>query len=498
MYCPSIPPLNAHLRDDCEPSLSEEFQKSEYVLRLTLEGCNEANLFHDVMAMNGDAYFSVLSGGTKKSDRRQRCYPVSSLQDVLRELAPAADTWITQAEFSAPTRRIVDFQRVSVCWVDVDTYKIPELQYKLPEQLLSILLRKCQSEGLPEPSLVVFSGRGLQVKWLLHSAVERPNLPLWNALQRELCRRLMPIGGDPLSSDGSRVLRLVDSFHSVSGEQVRVIHSPLHTYNFETFANALPATQLPVLDGVLELGKGTSEPGRLALREWTCGPDPITPRVSPGHVVTETSLANLRRFLPSKLAWDRLGDLDKLAEIRGYRNGAPDGMRDAFIFASATFLSQAVYRLPEFSLEVEALAGKYAPHWSKERVRQCISGVVDRIRIFSSGKCIEFQGRCFDPRYTFSNSKLLDWLKISADEETQLVTIISKFEKARRDRVHKQFVRREAGVIERDIYLAEVGSTAEQRHASARLLRQQSKTWAEVAVALGYKNAVTARVACSR
>ena len=270
------------------------------------------------------------------------------------------------------------------------------------------------------------------------------------------------------------------------------------TYHFEQLANELSANALTVREDILELSQSAAEHGQVVLREPASVSDCTVSKEFPGHIVTASSLANLRRFLPSQLAWDRLGDLDRLAEMRGYCNGAPDGMRDAFVFAGATFLSQAVYRLPEFSLEVEALAGKYAPLWSRERVRQCTSGVVDRMRIYSSGKCIEFQGRTFDPRYTMSNAKLLEWLKISANEETQLVTIISKFEKARRDRALKQFVRREAGVIERAIYLAEVGNTAEQRHASARVLRQQSKTWAEVAVALGYKNAVTARVACSR
>ena len=48
----------------------------------------------------------------------------------------------------------------------------------------------CQEEGIPCPSILVFSDRGLQAKWFLDAALPRQALPRWNACQRYLVDRL--------------------------------------------------------------------------------------------------------------------------------------------------------------------------------------------------------------------------------------------------------------------------------------------------------------------
>ena len=77
-----------------------------------------------------------------------------------------------------------------------------------------------------------------------------------------------------------------------------------------------------------------------------------------------------------------------------------------------------------------------------------------------------------------------------------LATIVSRGEAARRHaerEVQRRAVQREAaGAMTREVYEGK----AEQKRASARLLRAQGKTWAEVAKAVGYKDANSARVAC--
>lgn len=481
----------------CLPSNGTSFQKSEFALRLTLLGASEPDLYHDTSAPDGTAYFAMLTSTRDKDGLRQHCYPVSSMPLVLENLDPSLDTWISQAEFFTWTRRLVHFKRVGLGWVDVDTYKVPALQAKTPDQLLAVLLEACLKAGLPEPSLVVFSGRGLQVKWLFDSALPRPALPRWNLVQRELCRRLTEIGGDPKASDGSRVLRLVGTTNTKSGAVVSVIHSPLHTYSFDKLADSvLPLTRAE-LQELREQRQYAAENGGLALQVIKGGLDRANLSKPTTHLVSTESKGNLRAFIPSQLAWARLNDLDKLAELRGYNHGAPDGMRDTFVFLGATFLAQAIVHVPRFTLEINALAAKYAPHWSRERVRQCTSGVVDRMRRFLAGERIEFNGRMFDPRYTLKNATLLDWLEITSAEEQVMGTIISKPEKARRHADTERNRRRSDGAVTRAEYLATVGAAAEQKRATGLLIRAQGKTWSAVATAVGYKNANAARVACT-
>lgn len=481
----------------CQPSTGLGYARSEFALRLTLVSCSEPDLYHDTSAPDGTAYFAMLTGTRDADGRRQNCYPVSSMPLVLENLDPSLNTWISQAEFFTWTRRLVHFKRVGLAWVDVDTYKIPALQTRTPDQLLSILLTTCENVGVPEPSLVVFSGRGLQVKWLFDCALPRPALPRWNLVQRELCLRLEKIGGDPKACDGSRVLRLVDTVNTTSGAVVKVIHSPLHTYNFDKLADSMLPLTRAELQELRERRQHAEEHDGLVLQDVKGRLDRANASKPTGHLVSTHSKGNLRPFVPSQLAWDRLNDLDKLAELRGFSHGAPDGHRDTFVFLGSTFLAQAIVHVPRFSLEVNALAEKYAPRWSKDRVRQCTSGVVDRMRRFLAGERVEFNGRTCDPRYTFNNTTLLDWLEITPAEEQEMTTLISKPEKARRHADTERNRRRSEGALTRAEYIAKVGATAEQKRATGRLIRAQGDSWAAVATAVGYKNATAARVACA-
>ena len=51
--------------------------------------------------------------------------------------------------------------------------------------------QRLTDEGIPPASLVVHSGRGLYLKWLLKSPLPQAALPRWNAVQRELVSRLV-------------------------------------------------------------------------------------------------------------------------------------------------------------------------------------------------------------------------------------------------------------------------------------------------------------------
>lgn len=63
---------------------------------------------------------------------------------VLAECDPSNDTWISQAEFWAPTRRLVHFMRVGLLFIDLDTYKVPGLAGLSPDELLKKLLVLCE------------------------------------------------------------------------------------------------------------------------------------------------------------------------------------------------------------------------------------------------------------------------------------------------------------------------------------------------------------------
>jgi hypothetical protein len=309
------------------------------------------------------------------------------------------------------------------------------------------------------PSLVIYSGRGLQAKWLLERPLPRAALPRWNAVQKELVARLEPFGADPGARDASRVLRLVDTVNTRSGERVRVLWVQRHAedvrrYPFEWLAETL----LPVSREALQLKR---QP-------------PTAPR-TPLKVLPGGKTGNLRVFSGRQLAWDRLEDLRKLAQRRGWtEHGIPHGYRSKYVHWCLNFLllsgavpANQLYR------EAQALVREVCPDFDKD-VRSVLSTLYRKAKAYEAGERIEFNGRTYPPLYTPRNRTLLALFDVQDDEMKALKTIITPEEAAER---HRERNRK----IDRAAYL----ETAEQRQAYARMLRAKGLSIRDISAEIG-------------
>ena len=383
----------------------------------------------------------------------QRAYPLGEMPKVIEALDQERDTWISQAEFLQPNRRVVYLLRLNLCFVDLDTYKT-HWRGVAPELLCRRVWGYCLDEGIPPPSLALYSGRGLQVKWLLESALPRAALPRWNAVQKQLVALLAPFGADPGARDASRLLRLVDTVNTRSGERVRVLwvnehHGEVQHYNFEY----LTQTLLPL--------------GREALHERQVG---RRLRVIPGQ-----KTGNLRVFSGRQLAWDRLEDLRTLAKLRGWtEQGVPHGYRSKYIHWCLNFLllSGAVHASQLFQ-EAQALVREVCPDFNKD-VRSVLSTLYRKAQAYEAGEKIEFGGKAYPPLYTPRNSTLHELFEIQEAEVAHLKTIITAQAATERDRQRK---RKE---VNRAIYL----ESAEQRRVEAQRRRAQGDSLQQIADAL--------------
>ena len=137
------------------------------------------------------------------------------------------------------------------------------------------------------------------------------------ACQKHLVSKLSSLGADPAAKDASRVLRLVNTVNTKSGNICRVVSvlerdgAPIR-YNFEYLAEML----LPVARWDIEKQRQTKAEQKLQLL--------------PGG-----RQSNLRGFSGRQLAWDRLEDLRKLDELRG---GLAEGERMRHLFWRINFL----------------------------------------------------------------------------------------------------------------------------------------------------------------
>ena len=371
------------------------------------------------------------------------------LPEVLRTIGDTPDCYISQGEFKRPNRRTVNLLRMGVCWADLDYYNVMR-EFSTPQHMCSAFLQHCVDIGLPLPSILIDSGKGAYAKWILDRPIPHQALPRWNAVQRLLLERIEEFGADRNASDASRVLRIVGTRNAKTGRNVEILwENPYSlTYDFE--------------DLVFEVLPLSREEYRA---KWRAENQKPTVRQKSLFIAKERRLETDRRVVqhlynPYTLNWNRLIDLRKLVELRSW-NVPPKGWQDKFLFFSTCFLSWSM-KPQRLYQEVEQLALEFAPEWSLSEVRGVLSTTIKRAQQAADAELVDWDDRKVDPRYRWSNQRLIEELQVTADEQQHMLTIIDTKEKYQRR--NKKRSKQSRGA-----YL----SRAADRRLEARQLRQQ-------------------------
>jgi hypothetical protein len=123
----------------------------------------------------------------------------SELEYVLRQF-PSTDSYISQNRFARKRRLTANLLELNAIWSDIDFRDIPELADKHPEYVLDLCLFELHKNKIPEPSLVVFSGRGLYLIWL-HSPAPFSKVTQWQSAINRIHRILKEFGADAKAKD---------------------------------------------------------------------------------------------------------------------------------------------------------------------------------------------------------------------------------------------------------------------------------------------------------
>lgn len=405
-------------------------------------------------------FFSLLVGSGKT--KKQSSHRLTDMPTVLRLVDKSRDSWLSQAEFMAPNRRVVNLARIGLLFSDLDTYNCEWSQGKSPDQLAQAVLFGCADAGIPEPSILIYSGRGIQAKWLLDGPLPRQALPRWNACQKHLVNALRPWGADSAARDASRVLRLVDTVNTKSGAVCQVIHvnegadGLPKRYDFEELCEWI----LPIARSELEDAKRARELRKAALQ----------------LVQGSAAVKRLKGFSGRQLSWDRLEDLRKLATLRG---GVAENMKTTTLFWQLNFLllsgatnSQLMYH------EAAELAKNINPKWSHRAPE--LSTLYSKAKAHEAGELVEHGKYKLSPLYTPKNDTLINIFQITDEEQAQLKTIISPAMAAARHRARETSRRRAAGAVERADYL----KAAQDKRQQAIALKEQGLSVRKIALQL--------------
>lgn len=337
----------------------------------------------------------------------QRHYRPEQLAEQLTNYM-GEDIYYSQNTFYKPQRRIENIRQLRNLYIDLDCYLF---NYD-PDFVVRKLELEYFKQSIPEPNLIIFSGRGVVLVWLIEP-VPYKALPLWNAVQQYFLEQLKDVGGDPKASDAARVFRLAGSINSKNGAEVHVEYR--HGYRY-----ALRDIQYDYLP------------------ELT--PKPKTERKKPGRRKKVVQLFNIY-----SLNHARILDITKLVELRNYQ---VTGYREVICFLYRYWMccfcndTEEAYRQ---TLELNNTFNYPLPERElKSATRSAEKAYEARSNKEANERAIKrgYPGA----GYNISNAKLIRWLDITQEEMEHMKTIFNPAEKRRRDRIRKDKERRESGI----------------------------------------------------
>lgn len=350
------------------------------------------------------------------------------------------DVYFSQNTFHKPQRRIENIRQLRSLYVDVDQY----LFNYSPEWVIGKMETELFGDKVPDPNIIIHSGRGFVVIWL-HEPVPYMALPLWQAIEKHFSDQFQALGGDTRATDAARVFRIAGSINSKSGEEVTVQYR--HDYRYTL--RQLQQDYLPELP---------ADP-----RRKTKG--------KPGKK------ANL--FNTYTLHYARLQDIVKLVELRHYDvKGYRETVCFLYRYWSCCFLQdeqEALEQTLQLNAEfLEPLTKREVTKATRSAEKAWLAKDDAEANRVAKEKGYPGAG------YNISNKKLIEWLDITEEEQQHLSSIIGRREKYERNNERREKARREAGKATREEYLDQ----AEKRRTEAKRMREMGMSYRKIAAAM--------------
>ena len=394
---------------------------SAVVLTPELDHLRKLHLADNEHLKEGNLY--VFLCYVKDGDFQQRRVKMKDLETKTLELMHEHDgetIWISQNAFyshkSLTSRREKDCYYINAAYVDVDPYHTEEYKDVPVKEVIELALKKLKEQGFPEPTNVVFSGRGFQFIWKLNrvflSSKKRDARRRWGKVQEHLCKELAEFGSDKNALDISRIFRLAGTNNPKSNRLAKIVDEVgdgYHRYDFDWFADeVLPMTR-EEHNKVVQLKKAKAEQERREREEKRAK------KAFRKDINGEQKLH--KKQTVSGLMQTRIDEMLRLAEYRYNGRSVDVGMRDMFIFLISVSMSY-ISHSSKLHGRMSKIAAKLAPELTEKEIAGMISANIKRMKDAENGNTedYEYEGKKVDPRYRYSTKRLISDLEITEDE----------------------------------------------------------------------------------
>ena len=342
------------------------------------------------------------------------------------------NVYISINTFYSTFRRLEYLKELKAQFIDLDVYKTGFTK----EQIIMHLEADYFNKSIPRPNLIIDSGRGLYLIWLLNSVPSKA-LPLWKAIEEYLYSVLKPFGADRQALDPTRILRVPGSINSKSKTTVKVIEQYDYIYDLREIQNEY----LPELEERKAKKKGRPSKTVFIHRERS-------------------------------LYYARIQDIIKLCELREYDLR---GHRELILFLYRYYLCYFLEDTQKALEDVLELNREFIYPLSETEV----------IRATRSAEKVYLSK---DKDYKYKNETLIELLLITELEETYMTTIISNKESKRRRSIRDEKRYKEKLKLEGKMSKKE---ELEQLRAKIKSLREQGFKNKEIMQMLGITSTTT-------
>lgn len=328
------------------------------------------------------------------------CIEYDHFKEVLNKYSGYYDIYATQNTISNTyTRTNKDVLQLRTLYIDID-------KINNTDKIIELINNLVKDKVIPEPHKIIFSGRGLHIKWFIkdYAGTSQKNINVWSRLQNYLIKifknSLKSMGEvDKRVKDPARVLRIEGTINSRSNKVVKCLVNNKH--------------------------------GLFDLYELYNTYTPYKPQ----EATEQKKSKNGIKLLKSKktLNYGRLKDLEKILELRDYDL---TGIRNSFLMFYTTYyilVNDSNYEETLQEIKVVASRIKSKKYTSFAELKSFVRNGLKKVEEHKEGY-----------KVLPKNETIIEWLDISEEEQRELITLKSKKIKQENNNIQRREKRRNA------------------------------------------------------
>lgn len=328
------------------------------------------------------------------------------------------DGYVSLHRFHGP-RRVDRLAALNGLFLDLDVGRLPTGAARSVESWADDIAHELVKLRLPEPTILLSTGRGLGAIWLINSLPPQA-LSRWQAAQGVLVDLFRRLGADPSCRDAARVTRLPGSLNTKCGREARVLSGSLLRYDFNQLSDEIYISAGRPTKHELRNRKARQKKRQLGNPRGGLSP-------SARFAAVQRDLERLRR------AWGGL---------------IPQGSRNTWLHLYATCLSHE-FAPSDIAGRIQQIAAEATPGLPPSEVTAIAKVAARHASLPNTNSSI------YDGRYHYSGATLAMLLNITAKsaEALGLEQIMPVAERAKRKAQRECARRRAAGARPRAEWL---------------------------------------------